>query len=296
MYSILVTGAGGLVGYEVARYLQCDSRYHVISMIHSKSVEGLKDTVHKDLLTESINDLTGVDVVVHCAAVIPGKNQTDAGAASANQAMDEKIIRYCRENKCKLVYFSSIAVYGQQRNEGVLTEDSCFAPEGEYARQKIESEKKIAKSDFPHLILRIPSPYGVRQKTRTVLKIFIENAQSGKPLTYYGSGNRTQNFVHVKDIARAVEACIPYNKNAVFNIAGERAYSMKELAVLVASQVKELNGMEVSVSGVGTDPQENVRTNISVEKAERELGWKPEIALEAGIEGWLMSYDNSGLF
>lgn len=296
MYSILVTGAGGLVGYEVARYLQCDSRYHVISMIHSKSVEGLKDTVHKDLLTESIDDLTGVDVVVHCAAAIPGKNQTDAGAASANQAMDEKIIRYCRENKCKLVYFSSIAVYGQQRNEGILTEDSCFAPESEYARQKIESEKKIAKSDFPHLILRIPSPYGVRQKTRTVLKIFIENAQSGKPLTYYGSGSRTQNFVHVKDIARAVEACILYSSNAIFNIAGEQAYAMKGLAELVASQMKKINGADVSISSVGADPQEDVRTNISIEKAEKELGWKPEITLETGVESWLRSDDNSSSF
>ena len=133
MHNILVTGAGGLVGYEVARYLQCDSRYHVISMIHSKSAEGLKNTVHKDLLTEQLNDLPGIDVVVHCAAAIPGKDQTDAGAAGVNQAMDETVIRYCRENKCKLIYFSSIAVYGQQRNDIFLTEDSSFSPEGEYA-------------------------------------------------------------------------------------------------------------------------------------------------------------------
>lgn len=294
MCDILVTGSGGLVGYEIAAYLQRNSSYRVIPVTHSVPAEELKNVIQMDLLTGDPDDLPKADVMVHCAASIPGGGQTDAGAAEINGRIDEKIIRYCIKNGCKLIYPS--AVYGQCGENQISTETSVFEPESNYARQKFVSEKKIIDSGISYVILRIPSPYGSRQRTRNVLKIFIDNAQNGRPLTYYGSGNRTQNFVHVKDIARAVEACIPYNKNAVFNIAGERAYSMKELAVLVASQVKALNGIEVSVSGVGTDPQENVRTNISVEKAERELGWKPEIALEAGIEGWLMSYDNSGLF
>lgn len=293
MKRILVTGANGLIGHEIVIHLQKNPEYRVVSMVNATQDADLKNILQKDIVSETLDDVRSVDVIVHCAAVLPGMGHSDEDVVRSNRIMDDRVIEYCNNHECKLIYFSGTSIYGFTKATKIYSESSKINPTSSYERGKSESESKIRDSDFPYTILRIPSPYGYRQRTRNVLKIFIDNAFNGKPLTYYGSGSRTQNFIEVSDIANVMESAIELSTNDIFNIAYEMSCSMKELAYIVADQAKKCYGLELEISAVGIDPQEELRTNISIQKAKEILNWKPQISLEQGIERWMKMYDHS---
>ena len=149
----------------------------------------------------------------------------------------------------------------------------------------MQAENLIREKLASHAVMRICAPYGPRQKTRTVLRIFIECAQNGSPLMYHGSGLREQDFVQVEDVAAAILSAIRHPAaNGIFNIAGGSPISMKDLAHLVARTVGNPLA-KVCASGC-PDHQENYRARFSLKRAEELLGWKPTIKLEQGIREW----------
>ncbi len=288
MKKILITGASGLVGYEIAKTLMMNPEYEIFVTMRSHRNEKWKNVIQIDLQNVNIETIKiHFDCIVHCAAVIPNNFYDDKQVSIINRRIDDNIINYCLKNGCKLIYISTAAVYGYD-DKVLLTEGMELRLNTYYKAEKRSSEIKIKDNCSSYCALRISSPYGARQKNMTVLKKFVDAIYFGEDIYYWGTGERTQNFIDVRDIAQAVLKCIECKENGVFNIASRYSISMKNLADLI---IKLGRNIFNTTSGVYAkneiDPQENVRVNIDINLAEKVIGWKPQIELDEGISYWM---------
>lgn len=285
---VLVTGAAGLIGSYTIRLLHD----------YGAKVAGLYKKVPQDPLPWPVlsGDLAGVSMdaiagdatqyraIVHCAAYLPATDAELAKAFRINRSIDENVIEYVSGYAVKLIYLSGTSVYGCSGD--TFTEDAAPHPQGDYVTGKYDSENEIKSLIKNYVILRVSAPYGPCQKSRTVLRIFIENAFAQKPLLYYGSGEREQDFTYAGDVAKAILKCIEKPEvNGIFNIASGKPLNMKMLARIVVDNVNDSKS-DIQASGI-PDKQEDCKARFSIEKARNQLGWEPETSPEAGIRKWI---------
>ncbi|MEW9556441.1 NAD-dependent epimerase/dehydratase family protein [Nonomuraea sp. NPDC050783] len=140
------------------------------------------------------------------------------------------------------VFTSSIAVYGHASPP--MTEDLTPTPVDPYgiAKYAVEQELKVSHEMFglPYIIFRPHNVYGERQnigdRYRNVIGVFMNQILRGEECTVFGDGEQTRAFSHIDDVALPIARSIdnPRAYGEVFNIGGDRPYSLNELARAVA--------------------------------------------------------------
>jgi UDP-glucose 4-epimerase len=285
---ILVTGASGLVGDAVLRAVARAGR-EAIALSRERPAAGLAGVVPTtcDLAAPGaarlLAELPGIAVVLHCAAQIPVSfsGEHAAQVAAANERMDAAVIGFCAARGIRLVYCSSVAVYGMIER-GPVDESAVVAPRGPYAAAKLASEQKIGNVLGSYANLRLCAPYGPGQRSRTVLRIFVERAKAGEVLSYHGSGAREQDFLHARDAAGALlHAADRPGTSGTFNVCSGAPISMKNLAELV---VREVGSPGARVCAADTpDAEEQYRGRFDNSLAALRLGWRPKISLAEGL-------------
>ncbi len=155
-----------------------------------------------------------------------------------NQSVIHKI-------KC-FVFTSSIAVYG--KGQLPMREDMIPMPEDPYgiAKYCVEMDLKNTHEMFglDYIIFRPHNVYGEYQnlgdRYRNVVGIFMNQLMQGKPLTIFGDGSQTRAFSYIDDVAPYIAESVNNTKayNQVFNIGGDKDYSVKELASEVIKVMK----------------------------------------------------------
>jgi len=291
--NIIITGAGGLIGTHLLDLLKNKRQYTVIGTyqdtfppVTGRNITYIKTDLAKKQGWKKI-PLVCVDAIIHCAALIPSSffGQEDKAAGRANSLIDGQAIEYAMKKKCRLIYFSSSGVYGMGGHAG-CDENSGLHPSGGYLRNKVAFEKVIRgmNGEFKYHIFRISAPYGPFQKRDSVVSVFVRNALGNKPILYYGTGARTQDFIYAKDVACACICSLDNDSYGIYNIASGNPVSMKDLAVMV----KRLSGSKsvVALAGIA-DPQESFRAFLDISKAERLLRWKPAYSLERGLKEFI---------
>lgn len=276
--TILVTGAAGLVGGYIFHELKKTASFNVIS----GGRELIPDLADLDSV-KTLENLGHIDIIVHCAARIPSGNLSMEDVAAINRKIDDNIFYFCKKSRVKVVFVSSMGVYAQYGQDGIIDEIMPVLPltgSSDYFKEKVNSEKLFMELDSA-ITFRISSPYGVNQKNKNVLKIFAEKIKQNKNICYYGTGKRTQDFIHGKDIANACMRAIQQNASGIFNIVSGNPISMKELAILFAKIAPNYIGTIYSKNI--DDPQEQFRANFSNAKSKNILGWNPIIPLSEGI-------------
>jgi nucleoside-diphosphate-sugar epimerase len=284
---VLVTGAGGLLGFHAERALRAGGRHDVSGVV--RSARGVATDVVTDLAlagADTLLEAARPDAIVHCAAHIPKSFSPEDSAEShaVNSRIDERVLAYARKYPAtRVVYCSSTSVFGTCPD--VVSEDTPAHPENAYAAGKLAAEEAFSALSNAPVILRINSPYSERQKTRTVLKIFMESAHAGRPLRFHGSGARTQDFVHADDVASAIVRAVEApSASGVYVIASGSPISMLDLGRLAVASVRGSTSV-VEASGQD-DPQEAYRARFSVAKAARDLGFVPAVSLAEGLARW----------
>jgi nucleoside-diphosphate-sugar epimerase len=225
------------------------------------------------------------DAIVHCAAQVPMKYDGPEAEASerANRAMDARAIQLAVQSGAHLVFLSSGSVYGA--TIGTINEQTPPAPTLGYSREKLATEEAIAArgSSLSSTIFRLVAPYGPRQRRMTVLLRFIDLALSGSPLRYFGTGARTQDFLHVDDVAGAIQAAIAGRVQGVFVLASGEAVTMRDLANLVVSVTESKSPVEAAGQ---PDPEEGKQLRYDVGRLRDVLGFHPSRTLADGISEW----------
>jgi len=287
MYKIVVTGGSGLIGAALVSKLKDE---FIVYSIDKKKIDNnnLYNNVNYFNLNLSskgcISTIESLkpDIIIHCAAIIPGNNINNESIREINSRIDENIFLISSRLNCYLIFMSSTIVYGYSNNTFNINEDRALKAISSYAEQKIESEILIMNKVNKFLILRINAPYGQSKPNKTVLTIFCQQAIQNKTLFYHGTGSRMQDFTHINDITDLIYSQLKSDSfiNGVFNISSGKPISMMNLAKLIVHTCE--SNSEIKSSGL-IDLQEEYKADYSIEKAKIQLGWKPKITLKIGI-------------
>ncbi len=200
-----------------------------------------------------------------------------------------QVLEYARAAGVKKIAFaSSAAVYGDTPVVPVV-EDAPCRPLSPYGVDKLASELMLGAYAATHGVaatpLRFFNVYGPRQDPSSpysgVISIFADRARAGKPLTIFGDGQQTRDFVYVGDVARAVVAAAMADggDGTAMNIGTGRETTVRQLAELIVG----LAGTGVAISHAPARAGEIVRSLAAVARVQAALGWQAEVALADGL-------------
>jgi UDP-glucose 4-epimerase len=231
-----------------------------------------------------------VERIVHLAA------QVSVVHSVANPLVDMQVnyggtlhvLEYARATGVKKVVFaSSAAVYGDVTTMPV-DEDTPKSPVSPYGIDKLASELALdyyaAVHGVPATWLRFFNVYGPRQDPSSpysgVISIFADRARAGRPLTIFGDGGQTRDFVYVGDVVRAIVAALgDGNSRVVANVGTGREITVLELARTVV----ELCGGKSTIDHAPTRAGEISKSLARVDRLRDALGVVAQTPLVDGL-------------
>src|SRR5262245_29920706 len=293
MSRILVTGGSGFIGSHVVDKLADAGHEPVIYDLRQSPHHepGSVETVIGDLFDAETLQLAMDDceAVVHLAAYadvgIVAEQPVDAEACNARGTL--AVLEAARSTGVRVVYGSTIWVYGSS-GDGLIDEEASLGlPDHLYTASKLAGEMYCSSYaelyDVPCTILRFGIPYGPRARPAAVIPIFVSKALNGEPLTIAGDGLQTRRFVYVEDLAEGVVAAVEHGApNRVYNLAGDETVTIRELADVVSELVDDAE--VVHTPGRNGDFGGAV---ISNKRAAEELGWSASTPLREGVGRYL---------
>jgi UDP-glucose 4-epimerase len=298
MDNVLVTGGAGFIGSHVAMEL-AQTGYHVVVLddLSGGRKENVPDAatfiqgtvLDRDLLDRLFSTYSFKYVFHFAAYAAEGlshfikhfnyENNLIGSVNLINQSVNHDVACF--------VFTSSLAVYG--KGQTPMQEEMIPAPEDSYgiAKYAVELELRASHEMFGlnYVIFRPHNVYGERQnigdRYRNVIGIFMNQIMQGQPMTIFGDGAQTRAFTYVGDIAPLIASSIrkPNAYNQVFNVGADQAYSVNELAEMVAH-------------AMGTEPQiqhldarnEVTHAFSSHEKITSVFGRLPQTGLSVGLK------------
>lgn len=306
--TILVTGAGGLIGRALSRTLV--DRGHVVRAFglgeqffrFRHIFEPLRETGAFSFEIGSILDqhalasaMRGCNAVVHLAAMM-GVRKTEAERLRCfdiNVNGTQNVLTACVLSRvAHVVSLSSSAVYGQSEQAEVRETDTV-RPLNAYGISKLAAEEvtKGYAQAYPELgytIIRLFSTYGDSGNGQLATDAFVSQVVRGEPPRVFGDGGQIRCFTHVSDVASALLAVLenPVSHGKTYNIGNPtQAISIADLARRVIDIVAPGSGLAVEFLPVpaGSEGKE-IRTSVAnIDRAREDLGFVPQVMLEEGL-------------
>ena len=255
--NILITGGCGFIGSHIAEQLYTENSIRIVDNISSGREENIKEFNIEHFLKEDISKpskefyrfFDGIDIVFHEAAnVFINKSIEDPRYdAETNIVGLINVLEACRKSDVKrIVFASSSAVYGDPVSLPVK-ETHPLKPDSPYAISKIAGEYYCNLYNelygLETVCLRYFNVYGPRQDPNNpysgVIAIFANNILNHLPLTIYGDGEQTRDFINVIDVAKANIIAAESKKKAIgktLNIGTGQSTSINELAELMRTK------------------------------------------------------------
>jgi len=233
------------------------------------------------------------EVVFHLAAQIDVRKSIADPAfdASINVGGTANVLEAARVAEARRVVFSSTggAIYGEGEGQQLpLAENAPLAPEAPYGQSKYAGEGYMALYErlygLSTIPLRLGNVYGPRQDPlgeAGVIAIFCGRLREGKRPTVFGDGKQTRDYIYVGDVVSAMLAAAETETTGPVNIGTGIETDVLELVRALG----ELGGGNESFEPEMAPPRtgEVQRISIDPSRAERELGWKPEMGLTEGL-------------
>ena len=293
---ILVTGGSGFIGSHVVEHYQDRAEVIVLDDLrtgHRRNLDGLKCRfVEGSILDRPLVDkiMSGVDYVIHLAALVsvPESMSMPGETVNINVHGLLNVLESARSHGVKkLCFASSAAVYGEnpvQPKVETLPPD----PRSPYAITKLDGEYYCAlyarEGWLSTAALRFFNVFGPRQDPNSAyaaaIPIFLHRAGNNEPITIYGDGGQTRDFIYVKDIVGALAfAAETPEVQGVFNAGYGTAMTIDGL-------VQEILSLTGSRSGIRHEPVRagDIRHSTSDASKLRAAGWKPLYDVAGGLK------------
>jgi dTDP-glucose 4,6-dehydratase len=300
---ILVTGGAGFIGSGYVRAV-LEGRYPGVTgaavtvldlltysgnrgnlpLTHSRLSFVQGDVADADLVREL---LPGHDLVVHFAA----ESHVDRSIAGAvpfvttNVLGTQVLLDASRAAGVdRFVHVSTDEVYGSIKH-GSWTEDTPLAPNSPYAASKAASDLLVLAAHRTHgmdvVVTRCSNNYGPHQFPEKVIPLFVTNLLDGQNVPLYGDGGNIRDWLHVDDHCRGIQMVLEKGRpGEVYHIGGGTELTNRELTARL-----------LAACGAGWDRVQPVpdrkghdrRYSLDITKIGEELGYAPQIGLEAGL-------------
>ena len=232
------------------------------------------------------------DVIVHLAAVShAGRSNKDPFSTFDHSLRTlENALDCARHRNAHFIFLSSSMVYGDFLTEEVH-EDHPLNSIGIYGALKVAGERIVVAYqqvfDLPYTIIRPSALYGPGCVSRRVGQIFIENAITGDKLRIDGDGSERLDFTYIDDLVGGLCLAIehPAARNEIFNMTYGSSRSIEELADIVKEHFPD-----TEIEHVERDSLMPFRGTLSVDRAQRLLGYDPQHPIEVGIPRYIDWY------
>ncbi|MEO7985250.1 MAG: NAD-dependent epimerase/dehydratase family protein [Gemmatimonadales bacterium] len=300
---VLVTGGAGFIGSHIAEaYLKGGWEVVVLDDLSrgkERNIPSGARFVRADIRSPEARELLATGrftVLNHHAAQIDVRVSVDEPAldASINVMGFANLLDGAGAGGVHRVIFAS--------SGGVLYGDAEVIPTAEtapkmpvspYGVSKLAGEYYLralgALRGFEGIAMRYANVFGPRQDPKSeagVVSIFVSRMLGRKPLTVFGDGKQTRDYVFVKDVARAsvLASTIPMPSGADFDAPAFNIATAREQDVLaLAEAVGRVVGKKPELEFAPPRPGELFRSSLDIGKARRVLGWTPEVAFDDGL-------------
>ena len=315
---ILITGGAGFIGSHVVRlFVNKYPDYHIYNLdvlTYAGNLENLKDieqAPNYTFLKKDINDAEAInelfkkhrfDSIIHLAAESHvDRSITDPLAfVKTNVIGTMNLLNAAKdlwagnfENKL-FYHISTDEVYGSLGETGLFTEKTSYDPNSPYSASKASSDHFVraygGTYGLPFIITNCSNNYGPNQFPEKLIPLFIHNIIEKKPLPVYGDGKYTRDWLYVIDHATAIDLAFHKGKNKeTYNIGGFNEWQNIDLIQILCDIMDQKLGKEKGSSArlitfIKDRPGHDKRYAIDATKISRELGWKPFVTFEEGLE------------
>jgi UDP-glucose 4-epimerase len=302
MKNVLVTGGAGFIGsHTVDLLLSKDLRVVVYDNFSAGKLSNLNvfhpnlRVVQADILDYAnlSTEISKADAVLHLAALpsVPKSIEDPILSLKVNTLGFVNVLQAIRDAKknIRLVYASSAAVYGDTAelpcsDSGVLSENT-LSP---YALEKANNERYADL--FARLFainslgLRYFNVYGERQDPASpysgVISKFISTYRNKQPITIFGDGKQSRDFIQVKDIARANWLALQSDYSGFLNVAT----GTPETLLNLVKYIEAAGGYSAETQFADARVGDIRESYASVEKARQHLNFQSSISLSEGIK------------
>jgi UDP-glucose 4-epimerase len=252
--------------------------------------------IHGDIrdkhLVEHVFETYTPNYVFHLAAQIsvPKSMNNPRMTHEINVNGFVNILEAARKNDCvqKIVFSSSCAVYGDpQKNDLPITEQVDVNPASPYATTKLIGEQYADMSSqvfgVSTLSLRYFNVYGPRQNPHgayaAVIPTFINNVRQTKPLTIFGDGKQTRDFVFVTDVVQANMLAATSDETGVINIGSGDHISVNKLADLIF----QIMDSKVDIIYEKYRSGDIIHSYADISAAKQKIGFTPSFSINDGL-------------
>ncbi|BFG70391.1 dTDP-glucose 4,6-dehydratase [Sediminibacterium sp. KACHI17] len=324
--NILITGGAGFIGSHVVNlFVKKYPDYKIINLdalTYAGNLENLKgvekhnnyefikanileaEVLHQVFTKHQITD------VIHLAA----ESHVDRSIHSPLDFVYTNIVgtvnllntakQFWNQEEDHLFYHvSTDEVFGSLGEAGYFTETTPYDPRSPYSASKASSDHFVRAYHetygIPTIISNCSNNYGPNHFPEKLIPLFINNIIQEKPLPVYGDGNYTRDWLFVKDHAAAIDLIFNKGqKGGAYNIGGFNEWKNIDLVKLLCRLMDQKLGRpagqsETLITYVKDRPGHDKRYAIDASKLNKELGWKPSVTFEEGLDQTIDWYLNN---
>jgi UDP-glucose 4-epimerase len=293
---VLVTGGAGFIGSHLTdAFIGRGDDVTVVDDLSAARPGRMPDevTLHKLSVADGA-ELSAVtaevrpDLICHLAAQIDVRASVSqpAADAAANVVGTVNVLEAARATGARIVLASTGgALYGRDAPIPSL-EDVLPLPESPYGVGKHCAEQYVVLYNrlhgTSHAVLRLANVYGPRQDPAGeagAVAIFCAQVLAGERPTIFGDGLQTRDYIYIGDAVAALLAAADRGRPGTWNIGSGTEVSVLELADVIG----QIAGRTVEPIFAPARPGELLRSALTSERAERDLGWTASTPLAAGV-------------
>lgn len=316
--TILITGGAGFIGSHVIRrfvnnYPSCKI-INLDKLTYAGNLQNLVDVENKPNYTFVKGDITDgpfidelfqqykFDAVVHLAA----ESHVDRSISNPTEFAVTNVIGtinllnaarklWADNSEGKLFYHvSTDEVYGSLGATGFFTEETSYDPRSPYSASKASSDHFVMAYHhtykLPVIMSNCSNNYGSHHFPEKLIPLAIHNIKNSKPVPVYGKGENIRDWLFVEDHASAIDLILHEGKAGdKYNIGGHNEWKNIDLIHLLCKIMDQKMGRPAGTSAklitfVKDRAGHDLRYAIDSGKLQKELGWKPSLQFEEGLE------------
>lgn len=300
---LLVTGGAGFIGSNFVRMITSGELEGVTSLIvldkltysgNLQNLEGIQKSefefIEGDICNQPLVEgiMKKVDSVVNFAAEshVDRSIQSSKEFFRTNVLGTQTLIDAARQNNvATFLQVSTDEVYGSITH-GSWDEQFPLKPNSPYAASKASGDLLVRSYVNTYgmdiRITRSSNNYGPYQFPEKIIPLFITNLMRGKKVPLYGDGSNVRDWLHVSDHCRGIHLVLKNGKPGdVFNIGGGRELSNLELTRAILDSMEQ---GEEQIEPVADRLGHDFRYSLDITKIQKDLGYRPLVAFEDGIE------------
>ncbi|HLP33403.1 MAG TPA: dTDP-glucose 4,6-dehydratase [Bacteroidia bacterium] len=326
-HKILITGGAGFIGSHVVRlFVNKYPEYEVVNLdklTYAGNLENLRDIDQSPNYTFVKGDIVDADFIAHLfkehqfdgVIHLAAESHVDRSienpiefvmtnvVGTVNLLNAARLIWKDNLNGKRFYHVSTDEVYGSLDNGGFFLETTAYDPQSPYSASKASSDHFVRAYrntyKMPVVLSNCSNNYGPNQFPEKLIPLFINNIRNNKPLPVYGKGENVRDWLYVIDHARAIDEVYHKGKDGeTYNIGGFNEWKNIDLIKVICSVMDKKLGREPGTSEklityVTDRAGHDLRYAIDANKIMNELGWKPSLQFEEGIEKTVDWYLNN---